>query len=110
MVSLTDFQNATMLAAEYRSLDAAFAALEGGGRIVAMEIAAALPATPGGTAQPPTPPMPMMGMRVSTQGMDYPAQMITSIKSMLQARRDALKKQLADLGVSVDDATGKKGK
>lgn len=94
MVDVTNLTQASGLMGEYQALGMALDNLENGGRIVAMEIAA--PISPDSPEQAPPP----MGMRISTQGMDYPPQMVTSIKSVLTARQDEIAKQLSAIGIT----------
>lgn len=105
MVELANVPQVGGSVADYQSILRALDTLEQGGRIVAMEIAAPAPPPVEGA------PRVAFGARVSTEGMEYPPQMVASIKTLLQARRDALKKQLADLGVTgLDQAAQPAGK
>ena len=108
MVDLTDIPQATALVNEKQSITVALDNLERGGRIVAMTIAPPQPEPQEG--QPPMPLTPMMGAMVPTQSIEYPAQMITSIKAALSARRDAITKELAEMGVTGMDTQAKKGR
>lgn len=98
MVDLANIPQATALANEKQSITTALDNLEKGGRIVAMRIAPKPPEQPEGA--PPAPTFPMMGVEVPTASIDYPPQMVTSIKQALSQRRDAIAKELADLGIT----------
>lgn len=88
---MVDLTKANAAMQEKASLTAALDALSKGGRIVAMVI----------EVPPPSADIPGPGasVMVSTQGVDYPAQMVSTIQATFTARRDALAKQLSDMGV-----------
>lgn len=102
MVDVADFTQINNLMAESQSIGAALDALTAGGRIIRMLV----------EREPRTPDMPddyqIPWVMVLTQGMDYPPQMVTSIKNALTARQGDIAKALADMGVT--DTNQRKGK
>lgn len=92
MVDLANFQQINVLANEQSNITAALERFGQGWRIVGLEL---------GPPDAPMPGMPgMPGMPVPTRGMEYPPQMVTTIKAALQARLEAVTKTLAELGVT----------
>lgn len=105
MVELADVSQAMALKSELQSISVALDNFDKGGRIVAMSIAPPLPQPaepPEGAPPVPPPPalLPPVGVTVSTVDIDYPPQMVASIKQALTQRRDAIAKQLAGMGVT----------
>lgn len=98
MVDIADVPQVNALTGEKQAISAALDNLEQGGRIVAMRIAPKPPEQPEGA--PPMPTFPMMGVEVPTASIDYPPQMVTSIKQALTQRREAIAKELAGMGVT----------
>lgn len=88
MVDVANITRAQGLVGEHQSIVAALERLDEGGRIVAMSIADA--------ADAPV----MTWVTVPTSFIEYPPQMVTSIKSALSARRDAIQSELAKLGIT----------
>lgn len=98
MVDLADVPQMTMLVGEKQSINIALDNLEQGGRIVGMRIAPKPPEQLEG--EPPRPVFSMMGVEVPTVSIDYPPQMVDAIKQALTQRRDAIAKELSDMGVT----------
>ena len=99
-MNYTDLQKAQSLSQERQTLTRAIDNFSKGGKIVALTVAPPMPEQP--PDMPPMPPKPpgMMGTSVSTTDMNYPQQMVDSIKGSLQARLDAVVAELNTLGVS----------
>lgn len=89
MVDFAQIPTANALMSELQRVSAGLDNLEKGGRIIGMQIA---------MADPPEGSVP--SVYVSTEGIDYPPQMIEAIKAALTARRTAVAKELADMGVT----------
>jgi len=85
------------LVQERRSITAALASFDQGGRIIAMSV---------GQPPPADQPMPALfgGAQVNTAFIDYPPAMVEAIKAALTARQGAITNELAQLGVTGSDA------
>lgn len=95
MVDLANVTQAMVLKGELQSISVALDNLEKGGRIIAMSIAPPVPEQPeGGTPITPS------GVEVSTTSIEYPPQMVTSIKQALTARQAEIAKELSGMGIT----------
>jgi len=89
MVALSDLEHINMLYAEIRQIQLAMRAFESDGRILSMEI---------GWLDDDGSPFP--AARVPTIKLDYPAAMVTQIRTGLEARLGQIDQELAQLGVT----------
>ena len=103
MVDLSDIGRINDLYAEANSIDSAVAGFDAGGSIVALVISypSGTGSAPSGSDQPDVSPVTIeTSITVSTRGMQYPPQMVDTIKGFLTTRRAAINNELAQLGVT----------
>lgn len=110
MVDLAKVPNVSVLVDEFNAIGRALNNFDNGGRIVAMQVSAPAPQTRDQEGGPP--PLMAFGVTVPTTTIDYPPQMVTTIKNSLESRRNEIAQELQDIGVTGIDvqARAKKGK
>jgi hypothetical protein len=99
-----DLTRVNALYEEARLIVSALGNFSNGGRIIAMTVSPAAqidvpPAVPGITGMA-GPPIFGMSITVPTSSIEYPPQMVTSIRTALEQRRAAILAELTQLGMT----------
>lgn len=100
MVDVSDLAKANELNAELSRINAALGLFDGGGRIVSITIADASMPAPPSIPVPIDSAGPVLFVTVQTSFMDYPAQMVEAIKSMLAVREEEVANEMSGLGLT----------
>ena len=95
MASVDDIPRISNLHTEYLANNQALLNLNNNGRIVSMQLSGGPPISPNGPTR--------QTILVNTRYMDYPPQMTESIKQLITARQEAIRKELSDLGVDLEN-------
>jgi len=97
MVDRTNLQQVNMLYGELGSIDLAERGFDNGGVIVGMEVSPG-PMPEPQPGEPPRPPP--SGIRVATDRIAYPQQMVDAIKAAFAQRRREIESELEGLGLT----------